>query len=141
MKKQSKAFVFYTGIVVFAIGLMLSFVFAESEGIKGSLPSVLTGCGAGIIGAGLASILLKKKLKNNPDKAKEYEIAEKDERNIRLREKAGYATWYTTLFMLAFVSLIFVILDYYLLSLVAIGALFVHIISLFVFICIYDKKL
>lgn len=141
MKKQPKAYIFFMGIVMFVIGLLLNFLFSESDGIIQSLPSVLTGFGAGIIGVGVAGTLLKKNLKSNPEKAKEYEIAEKDERNIRIREKAGYSAWYTGVFILAVLSLIFLILDYKLPCFIAIGVLFVHIINLFIFIYIYNKKL
>ena len=141
MKKQLKPYIFYVGIVIFAIGLLLNFIVAESDGISQSLTSVLIGLGAGITGGGVAGILLKKTLKNNPEKVKEYEIAEKDERNVRLREKAGYSAWYISVFMLAILSLIFLIFDYKLPCFITIGALFVQILSLFVFIYIYNKRL
>lgn len=140
MKKQLKPYIFYVGIVIFAIGLLLNFIVAESDGISQSLTSVLIGLGAGITGGGVAGILLKKTLKNNPEKVKEYEIAEKDERNVRLREKAGYSAWYISVFMLAILSLIFLIFDYKLPCFITIGALFVQILSLFVFIYIYNKS-
>lgn len=141
MKKQPKSYILYMGIVIFAIGLLLRFLIPESDGAWQALPFVLTGFGAGIIGAGVVNIFRKRMIDNNPEKAKQYEIAEKDERNIRLREKAGYATWYTSLFILAALSLTFVILDYKVACFLSLGALFVHIISLFIYIYIYNKKI
>lgn len=138
MKKQHKSYIFYMGILIFVIGLLLKFLIPETNG---SWQSVITGFGAGIVGVGIAGIFRQKMIEKDPKKAKQYEIAEKDERNIRLREKAGYATWYITLFMLGILSLVFVMLDYKLQSFLTIGVLFIHIISLFVYIIIYNKKL
>src|SRR5690554_7384137 len=87
MKKQPKTYMFYIGIIIFVIGLLLKFLIPESEGAMQSAPFVLTGFGAGIIGVGAAGIFRKKVFDKNPEKAKKYEIAEKDERNIRLRDR------------------------------------------------------
>lgn len=141
MKKQAKSYIFYMGIIVFAVGLLLEFLIPASDGAFHTLPFVLTGFGAGIIGVGVVSIFRKRMIDNNPQKAKEYEINEKDERNIRIREKAGYATWYTTLFMLAVISLTFVVLDYMVAGFIVLGALFIHISSLFIYIYIYNRKI
>ncbi len=141
MKQQHKSYIFYMGILIFAIGLLLKFLIPESNEAWQSVPFVMTGFGAGITVVGLACIFRQKMIEKDPEKAKQYEIAEKDERNIQLREKAGYATWYITLFMLAILSLIFVMLDYKLQSFLTIGVLLIHVISLFVYIFIYNKKI
>lgn len=141
MKKQSKSYIFYMGIIIFVIGLLLKFLIPVSDGVLKTLPFVLTGFGAGIIGVGVVNIIRKRVIDNNPQKAKQYEIDEKDERNIQIREKAGYATWYTSLFMLSAISLTFVVLDYKVAVFISLGALFIHIISLFVYIYIYNRKI
>lgn len=141
MKNQPKSYIFYMGIIIFAIGLLLKFLIPESDGALQTLPFVLTGFGAGIIGVGVVNIFRKRMIDNNPQKAKQYEINEKDERNIRIREKSGYAAWYTTLFMLSAISLTFAILDYKAAGFISLGALFIHAISLFVYINIYNKKI
>lgn len=141
MKKQPKTYIFYMGIAIFTIGILLRFLVPEATGALRSLPFVLTGFGAGIVGVGIANLFRKRILEKNPEKAKEYEIAEKDERNVRLREKAGYATWYITLFVLAVLALTFIVLDYSVACWLTIGALFTHIFSLIVFIAIYNKKI
>lgn len=141
MKEQSKSYIFYMGIIVFVAGLLLKILIPASDGALHTLPFVLSGFGSGIIGVGVANILRKRTIDNNPQKAKQYEINEKDERNIRIREKAGCATWYTTLLMLSVISLTLVVLDYKVAGFISIGALFIHIISLYVYINIYNKKL
>ncbi len=140
MKGKPKAVVFYLGIVIFAVGMLLQFLFPEAEGAMQSLPLVLTGFGAGIIGVGVANILRKRNIDSHPEKARQYEIAEKDERNVRLREKAGYATWYVTLFVLAILSMVLVVLNQYLACFLALGALLIHVIGWFVFMYIYSKR-
>ena len=129
------------GIIIFAAGLLLKFIFPEESGAMQSLPFVLSGFGAGIIGVGVAGIFRKRAIENDPEKARQYEIAEKDERNIRIREKAGYATWYTTLFLLAIISLTLVVLNYTAAGFVALGALLIHGISFFVYTYLYSKKI
>jgi len=141
MNKKPKSYIFYMGIGIFAVGLLLKLVFADAEGALLTIPFVLTGFGAGIIGVGVVNLYRLKLLKNNPEKAKQYEVAEKDERNIRLREKSGYATWYVTMFILAILSMTLLVLNDNLACWLTLGALTIHIASFFVYIAIYNKKL
>lgn len=141
MNKQPKSYVLYMGIIIFVVGLLLKFLIPASDTALQALPFVLTGFGAGIIGVGVVNIFRIRMIDSNPKKAKQYEINEKDERNIRIREKAGYVTWYTSLFVLSTISLTFVVLNYIVASFISLGALFIHIISLFVYIYIYNKKI
>lgn len=141
MKKQQKSYIFYMGILIFVIAILLIILMPNAEGPLGVLPYVLCGFGLGIIGVGVVCTIRMRKIKQDPKKARQYEIAEKDERNIRLREKAGYASWIITLFVMAILSMVFIIFDYKIACLLAIIALFIHVISLFVFIAIYDKKI
>lgn len=141
MKKQQKSYIFYMGILIFVIAILLIILMPNAEGPLGVLPYVLCGFGLGIIWVGVVCTIRMRKIKQDPKKARQYEIAEKDERNIRLREKAGYASWIISLFVMAILSMVFIIFDYKIACLLAIIALFIHVISLFVFIAIYDKKI
>lgn len=141
MKKQQKSYIFYMGILIFVIAILLIILMPNAEGPLGVLPYVLCGFGLGIIGVSVVCTIRMRKIKQDPKKARQYEIAEKDERNIRLREKAGYASWIISLFVMAILSMVFIIFDYKIACLLAIIALFIHVISLFVFIAIYDKKI
>ncbi|MDR0293155.1 MAG: hypothetical protein LBH95_03270 [Oscillospiraceae bacterium] len=132
-----KALVFYVGIAALTAGLLLVFLFRSSEGIMVKVPYVMVGCGSGIASVGLVYMSRYK----NPQKAKEYEINEKDERNVRLREKAGYATWYVTQIVLMATVFTFLILDYVVPCWIAIGGLFIHNVSFFAAIAAYDKKM
>ena len=141
MKKQFKCYIICLGIILLVSGFLLKFLFPVSDEILRALTFVLIGSGTGIIGAGAAKIIRQRILDKNPQIAKQYEINENDERNILIREKAGYATWYLTLFMLAIISLIFIILDYKVASFILIGVLLIHCISLFVYSHIFSKKI
>jgi uncharacterized membrane protein len=141
MKKQPKSYIFYLGIALFALGLLLTALLAEREGALAVLPHVLVGFGAGITGVGVVNLFRLKLIMKDPEKARQLEIEEKDERNIRLREKAGYATWYLTLFTLAALSLTLLILDYKTACLLAFGVLLTHAAALFIWIYVYNERL
>lgn len=77
MKKQAKSYIFYMGIIVFAVGLLLEFLIPASDGAFHTLPFVLTGFGAGIIGVGVVSIFRKRMIDNNPQKQKSMKLTKK----------------------------------------------------------------
>lgn len=141
MKKQSKPWILPLGIILFALGIACKFIIPESAESLQALTVALTGFGAGIVGVGVAGGFAKKIIDRNPEKAREYEIAEKDERNIRVREKAGYSTWYISLFVQAIAALALLVLDYTIPCLLVMLALLVHVVSLFVNIYIHNKKM
>ena len=141
MRKQIKSYIFYAGVAAFALGLLLRSLFPVANGAMQSLSFVLIGFGSGIIGVGIATLFRQRILMEHPEKAKQQEIDEKDERNVRLREKAGYATWYITMFVLAALSMAFVVMNLAIACWLTLGALFVHIISFFVCIGSYSKKM
>jgi hypothetical protein len=129
------------GIIIFLVGVLLEHLVSAPYGALRELPSVLSGFGAGITGVGVFNIFRKRMIDKDPQKAKQYEIYEKDERNIRIREKAGLTAWYSSLFMLAAVTLTFVVLNYKTAGFISLGALLFHIISLFIYIRVYNKKM
>ena len=141
MKKQIKPYIFYMGLVTVVIGIVLAIFFTEVDGAMKSLPFVLIGVGSGITGVGMLSFFRARLEKKNPDILKQLDIEEKDERNIRLREKAGYATWFVTQFVLVALLLTLVILDYGVARWLTLSALFIHNISLFIFMGINNNKI
>ena len=141
MKNKLKSNIFNIGLLFFAIGIALRFIFHEANGVLESSPHILSGFGAGIMGVGVVLFFKKRAIESNPEKAKEYEINEKDERNIQINEKASHATWYVTLFALAILSLAFLIMDNIIGCLLALGVLLVHKISLLICVSILKKKL
>ena len=140
MKNKLKSYTFNIGYISFAIGILLRHIFPEAEGILESLPHILSGFGAGIIGVGVVLIFRKRAIERNPEKAREYEIDEKDERNIQINEKASYATWHVTLFALAILSLAFLIMDNMIACLLSLGVLLVHKVSYLICVGVLKKK-
>ncbi len=142
MKKLSKFYgLFFIGLILLVGGLLLKFFIPTPEGMIFGFTFIMIGLGAGLIGACVAKILMERMLYKDPILAKQYEINEKDERNIRLREKAGYASWYSTILMLAVIALIFLLLDYLVATFILIGVLLVHLLSFFVYVYVYNKKI
>ena len=141
MKNKLKSYTFNIGVILFAIGIMLRYILPEADGVLKSLPHILSGFGTGIIGVGVVLIFKKRAIESNPEKAKEYEINEKDERNILINEKASNVTWYVTLFTLAALSLAFLIMDNMKACLLSLGVLLAHKISLLICVNVFKKKL
>ena len=142
MKRQLKSYslIFYIGIVVFAAGLILKVLFADADGIMMKLPFTMVGFGTGIILVGAVSSYIRRRLKNNPEKAKQLEIEEKDERNIQIREKAAYLAWSVDIAVLSVLVMIFNLIGDNTALGLASGALLIHIVSYFIFIKIFNKK-
>lgn len=141
MKRQPKTYILYLGLAALLGGVLLKVFLNTPEGALLRLPYILSGFGTGLTAVGLVNLYRIKLSKGNPEKAKMYEIAEKDERNIRLREKAGYSVWYITLFALAVLSLSLVVLDYITAALISLAVLFLHTLSFFILIAVYSKKI
>lgn len=129
-----KAMVFYTGIAILVCGVALTIVLNDAERPMKIALSAMIGCGSGITGLGALLMV-------NPKMAKVYEINEKDERNIRLREKSGYTTWYITQFVLCVMVFVFLLLDYKVPCWIALGALLIHNGSFLVSLAIHSKKI
>jgi len=64
-----------------------------------------------------------------------------DERNIKIREKSAYYTYFLTLYSLFVAGIIFVILEMWLATIIIIGVQTVHVISYFAFRYVNNKKL
>ncbi|MCL2492496.1 MAG: hypothetical protein FWF33_00430 [Clostridiales bacterium] len=141
MKSKFRSVILYVGIAVFAVGLLLTFIFSDASGTMSSVAAVLCGIGAGWIGAGVAFMIRGRRLKDDPERAKRLEIEEKDERNIHIREKAGYIMWFISLIMIAALMLTFRILDDMLPFWLCMGVFWIHIICYFVLISVYKKKI
>lgn len=60
---------------------------------------VLFTLGGVLMGFGAVGIALSR-IRLSPERQKEYERSETDERNVAIREKAAMSSWYWTLYML-----------------------------------------
>lgn len=76
---------------VITVSLALTFgtgIFANGSHYEDFNSGFFAGLGGGLIGAGILTFYKNRKLLKNPDKLKEKEIKETDERNIYLNQKA-----------------------------------------------------
>ena len=89
------------GFVLFVTGIVLIILFSESQGIMKSLPFVCLGVGCGFIGGGIGGTVSYRKMKKNPNLAKQKEIDLKDERNIAIAYKAKAMAYNLTLLIFA----------------------------------------
>jgi len=140
VKNKLKSYAFNIGVISLAVGIAFKYIFPEAGGILETLPHILSGFGTGIMAVGVVFIFHKKMIESDPDKAKAYEINEKDERNIQINEKASYAAWYVTLLALAALSLVFLVMGKMMACLLSISVLLVHKVSLLVCVGLFKKK-
>ena len=98
----------------------------------------VAGIGCAWVGLGVIGIFVKR-LK--PESVKKMEIDQKDERNIQIREKSGYVTFLITLFTLMLLEFVFLVLDNDIACILTIGVMAVHVVSYFIGLLYYDKKL
>ncbi|MNB85172.1 hypothetical protein D3C81_210200 [compost metagenome] len=75
------------GIILLVLGLVAVKIDLLPDAAQ-AVPYVLVGIGSGMFGHGMGEILRKRSLKNRPDLQREIEIAEKDERNIAVGNRA-----------------------------------------------------
>ena len=79
--------------------------------------------------------------KKHPDQEKQYEIGQKDERNIAILGRAGYASCIITFFILFVLLAIFLILDQNLAAWLTGGAMVLHIVGFFVASVVYSRRM
>ena len=103
----------------------------------GALPVIIIGLGSILIGTNLLVVFRL----SNSKLTKELEINEKDERNIRVREKSGYSTWFITQLALVAMLISLSIMDYDVPAWIALAVLAIHNGSLLLGIAVHNKKI
>ncbi|MEG0277024.1 MAG: hypothetical protein RR630_08335 [Coprobacillus sp.] len=129
------------GLVTLLINVIFDSFLPEIFEKSASLRWVFIGIGAGLIGAAASILLSKKMYKDNPQLEKQARINENDERYIQVRKTAAYYMWFVTTFVLAAMSLVFVILNLYIAVWMVLGALAIHIVLYFVFLFRLNKNM
>jgi hypothetical protein len=76
------------GILLLVLGMVLLKTEVVSEGVFKALPYICIGFGCGIFGQGMGNIIGARALKNDPNRKKEIEIEQKDERNVTIANRA-----------------------------------------------------
>ncbi len=86
--------------VAAGLGLFAA-VIRWGEGMPGHMAGLYTGMGGALLGAGCTKLLIPLLMRSMaPEERQEVERGERDERNIAIREKAAYTSWYWTLALL-----------------------------------------
>ena len=71
------------------------------EQIPKGMSGILFGTGGALMGLGVAGIAMDVVWRRmSEEERREVERGEKDERNVAIREKAAYSSWYWTLYLL-----------------------------------------
>ena len=134
MRKSKLAL--YVCTLLLGLGCFLAAALLR-ETADAALFGALVGVGAGLLGPGGASLL---QARFAPEEVRRrQERVERDERNVMLREKAGYVTWYATLLTLAAGALALVVLDNRAAWLL-IGVMAVHILFYFGSLIYYARQ-
>ena len=121
------------GFVLLAVSFLL-----KNLGANLIATCFIAGIGCAWVGLGVIGIFIKR-LK--PESVKKMKIDQKDERNIQIREKSGYVAFLITLFTLMLLEFTFLVLDNDLACILTIGVMAVHLVSFFIGLFYYDKKL
>lgn len=86
--------------VAAGLGLFAA-VIVWGDGMPGHMAGLCTGMGGALLGAGSAKLLIPLLMRSmTPEERQEVERGERDERNVAIREKAAYTSWYWTLGLL-----------------------------------------
>ena len=86
-------------VMLAAAWVLILATFLLGERIKEQLSLLLFTLGGVLLGFGAVGIALSR-IRMSPERQKEYERSEHDERNVAIREKAAMSSWYWTLYML-----------------------------------------
>ena len=85
MKKgNGDLLILLTGLILMAVGLYLLRCYEAAEGVLRVLPFLLIGLGCGLFGQGAGNMVGKRALKNSSEIARQLEIEQKDERNVKI---------------------------------------------------------
>ena len=99
MKEGLKKILPILGVICGACLVLAAVVLGEQ--IAKGMSGILFGTGGALMGLGVAGIAMDVVWRRmSEEERREVERGEKDERNVAIREKAAYSSWYWTLYLL-----------------------------------------
>ena len=99
MKERLKKILPILGILCGACLVLAAVVLGEQ--VPKGMGGALFGTGGALMGLGVSGIAMDVIWRRmSEDERREAERGERDERNVAIREKAAYASWYWTLYLL-----------------------------------------
>jgi len=132
----TRAYIF--GGSLFAVGLVVGLM---SSGVVSRVAMMLCALGGSAIGVGLTARHRQRVWNKYPDQQKQYEIDQNDERNIAILGRAGYMSWFITLFVLFAVLATFLILGQTLAACLTGAAMLLHIVGFLVAATVYSRRM
>ena len=99
MKERLKKILPILGVICGACLVLAAVVLGEQ--IPKGMSGILFGTGGALMGLGIAGIAMDVVWRRmSEEERREAERGETDERNVAIREKAAYSSWYWTLYLL-----------------------------------------
>ena len=99
MKERLKKILPILGVICGACLVLAAVVLGEQ--IPKGMSGILFGTGGALMGLGVAGIAMDVVWRRmSEEERREVERGETDERNVAIREKAAYSSWYWTLYLL-----------------------------------------
>ena len=136
MKRKVWSVLFYVGFGLLAVNFLLAQFFPEAVDTR--ILDFIAGFGIAIMLVGLFFIFNHR---YSPEGAKQREVDENDERNIRIKEKAAYSSWYASLAIFGIIAILFVFLGYHIAAWITVAGAVLHRVCLEIFKAIYKRKM
>jgi uncharacterized membrane protein len=134
-KRNEKLYMF---LVCFGIVLIGAGSVVKGSGIEPRFFEFAAGIGSAAVGLGAVGLIL---IRKKPETVQQQEIEQNDERNIKIREKSAYGTFFVMMLALLAAEIAFLVLDMWLACLVVIGVMAVHVGSFLILLYINNKRL
>lgn len=116
------------GLLVLAAGIFMIKTVGDPQGVLRPLPYICIGVGCGLFGHGMSDVVSQRALRRDPALRKQMEIAQNDERNIAIANRAKSKAFDLMSIVFSALMLVFALMNVDLAALLLLVAayLFVH---------------
>ncbi len=130
------------GLLLLGAGLFLLKTVSVPQGVMRALPYVLVGVGCGAFGGGLGNLISRKAMQNSPDIQKRKEIAQNDERNVAIANRAKAKAYDRMVFVFGALMLAFALMGVDTAAVLLLVAAYLFVIGCGVYYrCKYDREM
>ena len=138
--RRPRAYIWGGGLMV--VGLVMGlFSSGDLDGYMSKISLWFWVLGGSAIGVGLIDRYRHRFWENHPDQEKQYEISQRDERNVAILGRAGYASCIITLFVLFALLGVFLTLGQTLAAWLTGAAMVLHLAGFFTAAAVYDRRM
>lgn len=110
MKKAKNVIIMTVGALIFIAGLCLLKTADSPQVSMRALPFICLGVGSGTLGYGVSNMVTDRMYQRHPDRKKQQDIANHDERNILVANRAKAKAFDLALFVLCVLVLVFALM-------------------------------